>query len=735
MTAPTLLNPVTSLWTGAYPLNLSYSYDATGAKTLVIAFVIVNKRTFDPVCEFDGVAATLINHTDTVGDNGTIWLWRLDNPTQGTANVTIVSMSEYGPDGCLFVVGADYSYTIADIIGDFDVVQGTGSLTNTANVTAIGEDSQTVAISTSHYGMALSVSGTPSPTLLSSQSSSPIRAAMHMQQLGATAGSTGQVSNTINTAGFVALVEIVGGTGVQNITAGPMALALEFGPGTLAIAGPQNIAAGPMELQVTFGPGYISTGIYPIILNPTHTITVTLQFTPSVLGSRPATLRVQSNAVGSPHLIPLTGTGSSSPATITYLHTDGNQIVDADGNNTRLVSCSWYGFEQVMMPGGCWDAPYKTVTVASVEHEGVLDRIKRLGFNSIRLPVCIDLTWVDAISSQTDGLDATLNPDLYSGGTTPADRLPPIEMLDKVVEYCGAIGLRIILDMHCLAPNPNNVEGTQGKWYSTATPGATGGTTTGQVGQPRNEAQWIAAWVFYATRYAGNPTVCGLDLVNEPHNCTWDNNANTGWPAAAERCAAAVQAVNSDVLFMIEGVYSVLSFAGGYSYGVFWGEDLSGAGARPVTTPIPNRVVYSPHDYCSYPFFGGDDQIFNRSLSNPLLYVDWLRTCWGYLFEGNLAPIWIGEYGSYFVGGSDGGAYTAHNAEMDAVWIDVLTKYGNGDFDLDTVSELPVGKLGVSSSYWVYNAENSGNASIMQSDHVTVNTFVLTEIAGMMTGA
>jgi endoglucanase len=48
-----------------------------------------------------------------------------------------------------------------------------------------------------------------------------------------------------------------------------------------------------------------------------------------------------------------------------------------------------------------------------------------------------------------------------------------------------------------------------------------------------SEARWIADWQMLARRYAGNTTVIGADLHNEPHGpATWGdgNQATVGSP-------------------------------------------------------------------------------------------------------------------------------------------------------------------------------------------------------------
>ena len=88
-----------------------------------------------------------------------------------------------------------------------------------------------------------------------------------------------------------------------------------------------------------------------------------------------------------------------------------------------------------------------------------------------------------------------------------------MQIMDMIIAYAGSIGLRVILDNHCLEPTTNGK--SNGYWFS--------GT--------RSEADWIADWKFLASRYANNPTVIGADLYNEPTG-TWGTGATDDWARA-----------------------------------------------------------------------------------------------------------------------------------------------------------------------------------------------------------
>src|SRR5262249_38774805 len=160
------------------------------------------------------------------------------------------------------------------------------------------------------------------------------------------------------------------------------------------------------------------------------------------------------------------------------------------GATVRLTGVNWFGLETSnYAPHGLWQRPMGAM----------LDQVKALGFNVLRVPFCSQL--FDA-GSTPNGIDLTQNPDL-AGKTGP-------EILDALIAAAGQRGLRVILDRH----RPDS--GAQSPlWYTTA----------------YSEDRWIADWVMLAQRYQGNPTVVAFDLHNEPHaTATWgDGNTATDW--------------------------------------------------------------------------------------------------------------------------------------------------------------------------------------------------------------
>jgi endoglucanase len=379
-----------------------------------------------------------------------------------------------------------------------------------------------------------------------------------------------------------------------------------------------------------------------------------------------ATFLVGATVTAAPAAAAAGGTGTG------YLHTSGNQILDSTGATVRLTGLNWFGMETDNKTfHGLWSSnPWRSQ----------LDTMARLGYNTLRVPFSDDALKAGAVAT---GINDYINPDLVG--------LSPLQILDKVIEYAGGKGMRIILDRH----RPT-AAGQTALWYTSAV----------------SEATWISDWQALARRYAGNTTVIGADLHNEPH-AEGTNPAATGacwgcgdtardWRLAAERAGNAILSVQSNWLIFVEGVSCP---SGGLSNVWdgdpsndedcgWWGGNLSKAGDFPVRLSVANRVVYSPHEYATsvYHQTWFDDPAYPANM--PAIWDHY----WGYLYKQNIAPIMMGEFGS-----------TLQNP-VDAVWLRNLLAYTGS------------GVTGMSFTYWAWNPNSGDTGGIALDDWTTIDT-------------
>lgn len=348
-----------------------------------------------------------------------------------------------------------------------------------------------------------------------------------------------------------------------------------------------------------------------------------------------------------------------------YLSTQGNQIVDSGGNPVRITGINWFGFET-------GNRVFHGLWTRNCKH--ALDQIKQLGFNTLRIPFSNAMLQAGAA---TNSINFSQNPELQG--------LTPLQCLDRVVDHCGQIGLRVILDRHSARADGYMNEDL---WHVPADTYFT-------------EQRWIEDWVMLATRYANNPTVIGADLFNEPKKtATWGNSAPaTDWNKAAERCGNAILAANPNWLIIVEGVERFNN----QTY--WWGGNLKGAAGFPVILNRPDKLVYSMHDYPA--------SVYNQTWFSAPDYPNNLDSVWdahwGYLFKNNTAPLLLGEFGSKLA------------TVVDRQWLDKLTDYIDGDFDLNGSNDLAAGKKGISWTYWCFNPNSGDTGGILNDDWTTVD--------------
>ena len=351
-----------------------------------------------------------------------------------------------------------------------------------------------------------------------------------------------------------------------------------------------------------------------------------------------------------------------------YWHTSGSRILDAHGRTVRIAGISWFGFEtRDQVVHGLGDQDYRQI----------LHTISLNGFNTIRLPFSNQMV-ENPIIPPFDKTPGAINSELAG--------LNSLEIMDRIISAAGTEGLKVILDDHRSDAGDSNEP--NGLWYTRAYP----------------ESNWIADWEMLTKRYqsftdaGGNPIVIGVDLRNEPYSMVngqptgscWTGDTSRGgcsvsdtehnWPQAAGRAAMAVLNINPHLLVIVEGVDC-------YSGDCNWqGGNLEGAGQYPVELPYSGHLVYSAHDYgpdvSTQPWFTNSTTVAN-------LQELWKKH-WAYLSINNIAPVWLGEFGTTNVDKD----IASNTPGSQGQWFSALVDYLRA-------------QPGISWSYWAVNGEDS----------------------------
>ena len=214
-----------------------------------------------------------------------------------------------------------------------------------------------------------------------------------------------------------------------------------------------------------------------------------------------------------------------------FLRTDGQKIVDAQGNNVILRGLGlggWMVQESYMLQTSGFAGPQHEIRSAITELIGEenteafyqaylangvtkrdIDSLKAWGFNSVRLPMHYNLYTPPVELEKEEELTW-----LEKG----------FEMTDQLLQWCADNEMYLILDLHA-AP------GGQGKDANISDYDK----TKPSLWESRaNREKMTALWVKLAERYKDSPWIGGYDIINEPNwnfegenpnGCDEQNNA------------------------------------------------------------------------------------------------------------------------------------------------------------------------------------------------------------------
>jgi endoglucanase len=353
-------------------------------------------------------------------------------------------------------------------------------------------------------------------------------------------------------------------------------------------------------------------------------------------------------------VMPLSALGQMPPSVVDTrltllppgpLSTKGNQIIDQKSRNVRLACVGWNQMHEHI----------------SLEVQTRL--MARHGFN------CIRFSWVNA----------TMHKDL--------------KIIDRVVAAASKAGLRLVLDNHTnnLGHGERDNWGAQqknGLWYDLS--GASDGTDGGGNPGTTTDEKFLADWQHVARHYAGNQTIIGYDLRNEPlawpGMSVWGGDSNRDIRAMYIRVGNAIQAIDPDKLIIVE-------LLGGPP-------DCNCRDIRkyPVTLNVPNKLVYSVHEYPS--------EISGIKVDSGPGLIRRMDEEWGWIVNTNLAPVFIGEMGA------------SMSSARSKAWAATVVPYFNGTGPHGL--HIGAGGQGLSTDWWVWgHLEGQNPNGTLQADWKT----------------
>ncbi len=335
------------------------------------------------------------------------------------------------------------------------------------------------------------------------------------------------------------------------------------------------------------------------------------------------------------------------------LSTSGAKIIDTTGKKVLLKGINWFGIEsETHVPHGLWKRDYKEM----------LTQIQSLGYNLIRLPYSVQALR----ATDTKGIDYSI------GNNKDLEGKTPLEVMDLIIQEAERQNLLILLDNHRL-----NDQQIPELWY----------------GDGFTEADWIDSWKMLAQRYKNQANVIGADLKNEPHGkASWGTgDLATDWRLAAQRAGNAIGTINPDWLIVVEGVEKNIPKS--KLKKDWWGGNLEGVKHYPVRLSIPHKLVYSPHEYGA----GVNNQPWFSEPNFPKNLLYRWQIGFNYISSGNIAPIFIGEFGGRLV----------DTNSKEGIWQQEFVKY--------------IQNKDLSFAYWSWNPDSSDTGGILLDDWQTVD--------------
>ncbi|MFW6238554.1 MAG: cellulase family glycosylhydrolase, partial [Halanaerobiales bacterium] len=361
-----------------------------------------------------------------------------------------------------------------------------------------------------------------------------------------------------------------------------------------------------------------------------------------------------------------------------WLTTEGNRIVDQDGNPVWLTGANWFGFNTGSdMFDGLW----------AVNLEDALVEMANRGINLLRIPVSTEILyqWSEGEPPDPGSLNDSVNPEL--------EGMNSYEIFDRTVAICREQGIKIMIDIHSPASEAMGHE--YPLWYDD--------TFTTEI--------WISTMEWLAGEYRDGDTILAFDLENEPHGtkdseqfAKWDDSGDENdWKTAAEEAALKVLDVNPNLLVLVEGIemypkedYDYTADPGGYGeepryYYNWWGGNLRGVADYPLDLgEHQEQLVYSPHDYG--PSVHEQDW-FEGDFDMDSLYEDVWYDNWAYIMEDDIAPLLIGEWGGIMDGGDN------------EKWMELLRDY--------------MIENKIHHTFWCYNANSGDTGGLVEHDFET----------------
>ncbi|GAM24744.1 hypothetical protein SAMD00019534_079190 [Acytostelium subglobosum LB1] len=364
-----------------------------------------------------------------------------------------------------------------------------------------------------------------------------------------------------------------------------------------------------------------------------------------------------------------------SSSSIKYA-TSGKQLT-VNGQTMAVQGIAWFGLEtNTFSPGG----------LRSTSVEALLDILVAQKFNVLRIPFSVDMILKPRMPT---AIDYNLNPNL--AGKTG------FQVIEYITKACGDRGILVVMELHRFDPNDYISE----LWYTTSCLNNIDGQCINYTTQ-----MVIDTWITVTNQLKKYWNFWAVDVKNEPHGAaTWGTgNTNTDWNTAFINIANSIQSATSfNGVYFIEGIENNAGSLCSPSSGNWWGGNLSPQQCFPVFLATPNKVVFTPHTYCS--------SVSDQPYFNDANYPNNMPAVWdasfGFLRNRN-SPMVVGEWG----------CATKNNKNVQ--WVNAFTNYLKSTGQTNHI-------------YFSLNPDSADTDSILGLDWKTVNSNVASYLSNIGT--
>ncbi len=338
--------------------------------------------------------------------------------------------------------------------------------------------------------------------------------------------------------------------------------------------------------------------------------------------------------------------------TLPLLHAEGPKIVDNAGQEVRLRGLNvggWLLQESYMLgtdslnsQGRIKRALLRTMPEADVEKfyadyrasyvtQADINFIADQGFNCVRVPFHYDLLLTAAQRHARNQALVSGNVPAYVQALagyydrnelfTSPEQAPGFAILDKVIDWCAARKMYVVLDLHA-APGG---EGTDRNINDNLVPLDLWKRRDAR-GRLLYQDITVRLWERLAARYKNDPRVAMYDLINEPHNVDAAHGLSPNHAelnALYSRLIDAVRAQGDKHLLLLEG--------NGY------GNDYTNLTPGALKTKDKTNLVYNAHHYWNT----NDPTAADPKNLNQLSLIGGMVR----FRAAQHVPVWVGEIG------------------------------------------------------------------------------------------